>query len=184
MGERRSRSTSKREIPPAVIALDQPANVRWAIDYLCKDAPFSKGGEGGELAMFHIGAVLKDHGISLDLALALVNEHYNNAAHCDPLWSDQDELRAKLRNGYVYANGMLPGEDTAEYAFAGEPFDIDDIKTDITEAEVRAQAEGRRLVEQRRASGANIIRTDAQGRRKTRHFVMVDGVKIPVFEKD
>ena len=184
MGERRSRSTTPREIPAAVIALDQPGNVRWATDYLCKDAPFSKCGEGGEFAMFRIGAALKDHGISLDLALALVNEHYNNAAHCDPLWSDQNELRAKLRNGYVYSTEYLPGEDTAEYAFAGEPFDIDNIKTDITEGEVRAQAEGRRLVEQRRASGAKIIRTDAQGRRKTRRFVTVDGVKIPVFEKD
>ena len=183
-GPRRSRSTTPREIPAAVIALDQPGNVRWAIDYLQKDAPFSQGGEGGEWAMFQIGAVLKDHGISLDLALALVNEHYNNPAHCNPLWSDQDELRAKLRNGYVYSTEYLPGEDTAEYAFADEPFDPDKIKTDITEDEVRRQAEGRRLVEQRRASGAPIIRTDAQGRRKTRRFVMLDGVKIPVFEKD
>jgi bifunctional DNA primase/polymerase-like protein len=169
-----------------VIPLDLPQHIVWAVDYLRRDAPPSHAGDGGEWAVFEIAATLKDYGISYEKAVELINNIYNNKAHCKPPWSDAVELRAKIANGYRYANKRCaPGGATALYEFQGDEIDVDSIPVSISEAEARRQARGRRLMSDARTFGLPIIRTRADGYSKTKRYVRgPDGVKIPVFDKD
>jgi hypothetical protein len=169
-----------------VIPLDLPQHIAWAVNYLRRDAPPSHAGDGGEWAVFKIAATLKDHGISYEKAVELINNIYNNEAHCKPPWSDGVELRAKIANGYRYANKRCaPGGATALYEFQGDEVDLDSIPVSISEAEARQQAEGRRLMNHARAAGLPIIRTRADGYSKIKRYVRgPDGVKIPIFDKE
>jgi hypothetical protein len=67
-----------------VIALDQPRTIERAKHYLQADAPPSHEGDGGEFAVFLVAARLKDFGISYPVACDLMDEIYNNEAHCKP----------------------------------------------------------------------------------------------------
>lgn len=107
------------------IVLDKEENVRWAINYLENDAPPSIMGSNGEYTLLLIGGTLKDRGISLDMAITLVDQYYNVFGKCDPLWSVgegplQDRLEAKLKNAYSYLRKSAPGSDTSEAEFFGE----------------------------------------------------------------
>ncbi len=121
-----------KEKPKAVVSqiagdveLDAEPNVKWFIDYLKFDAPPSIEGSGGEKVLLDVFGVGKDHGVSMDRAIELVDEHYNCAPTCDPLWlngegPDADRLDVKARNAYGYLTENAPGERTPEFEFGGD----------------------------------------------------------------
>src|SRR5581483_10242192 len=120
----RRRADRAEQPQDPVVDLDKPEHVAWAINYLKNHAPVSKQGSNGDNTVLQVAGVLKDHGISEDMALALMAEHYND--RCEPPWSigegaDADRLDVKVRNAYAYLRDKAPGEDTAEAHFATDP---------------------------------------------------------------
>jgi hypothetical protein len=111
------------DVNERVIELDQPDNVLWAIDYLQHEAPPSIEGHGGEFTMLKIAMTLRDYGISFELGLELINDHFNIPEHCTPTWA-ADELSAKVRNGYTYPSVRKIGAATAEAEFADDDFEV------------------------------------------------------------
>jgi hypothetical protein len=116
-----------------VVALDKPANVEWAKDYLLHDAPRSVAGEGGEQNTLDVATVLKDYGISEATALDLMAEFYNVSDKCDPIWSmdetpPEDSLVVKVHNAYTYKRNTAPGALSAEAEFEDADFDPDTIR--------------------------------------------------------
>ena len=105
----------------AVVELDSDQQVAWAIDYLTNDAPPAIMGKNGENTLLIVAGVLKDYGISEDMAVELLLEHYNQ--RCDPPWGAfdgpvEDRLDVKVRNSRLYLKQTAPGAFTpaAEYA--------------------------------------------------------------------
>ena len=99
-----------------VIIQDQPQHIAWAIRYLIADAPPAIQGAGGDGQTFVVACVLKDQGISKEMAFPLMSDHYN--PRCIPQWSPE-ELTTKIENAYQYGTQLAPGEGTAEHDFAG-----------------------------------------------------------------
>jgi hypothetical protein len=108
----------------AVVEVDQPHNIEWAIHFLQHDADPAIEGRGGELTTFKVAAELRDHAISRIEAKLLMAAHYNVFPICDPLWSDTD-LDKKIDNAYDYSNINAPGASTAEAQFP--PLTADEI---------------------------------------------------------
>jgi hypothetical protein len=100
----------------AVVEVDQPHNIEWAIYFLKNDADEAIEGRGGELTTLKTAMELRDHGISRTQAKMLMADHYNVFPICDPLWTDTD-LDKKIDNAYDYANINAPGASTAEAQF-------------------------------------------------------------------
>ncbi len=128
--QKQANALTAADTSAAVIDMDQPHNIEWAIHYLRNDAPPSISGEGGEATTFKVACVLREHGISETQALDLMLEHYNIPGLCDPLWEIDglDGLAKKVNNAFTYASLNAPGQSTAEADFAGEP--VPEIKTD------------------------------------------------------
>lgn len=103
----------------AVIEVDQPGQIAWAIDYLMKDAEPSIEGKNGDLTTFRVACSLKDNGISEAKAVELMDIYYNTPGSCDPEW-DYDDLVAKVRNAYAYASLSQTGGKSAEAEFGDE----------------------------------------------------------------
>jgi hypothetical protein len=114
-----------------VVDLDQEHNIRRALHFLTHDARSSIEGRNGEKALFDTAAILKDLGISEDLAVVMIGRVYNvpkgdgRHPYCDPLWSmgdcaDADSLPVKVHNAYTYATENPPGCDGFS---AAEDFD-------------------------------------------------------------
>lgn len=103
----------------AVIEVDQPGQIAWAIDYLLKDAEPSIEGKNGDLTTFRVACSLKDNGISEAKAVELMDLYYNVPGSCDPEW-DYDDLVAKIRNAYAYASLSQTGGKSAEAEFGDE----------------------------------------------------------------
>jgi hypothetical protein len=116
-----------------LVELDQPVNIKWAIQYLTRDAPPSIVGKNGESVTLQVAAVLKDHGIATDTIIALMMEHYNvprdpenpSRPYCEPLWSffdgpTADRMDVKIRN-VRYLKQNAPGSATPEVDFAEQP---------------------------------------------------------------
>lgn len=99
------RSVAPREraadVGPLVSA-DRPDAVDRAILHL-RGCPAATEGAAGDLTTFKVAATLKDYGVSQDMAVELMAEHWND--RCEPPWS-YDELQVKVRNAYEY--GALP----------------------------------------------------------------------------
>lgn len=128
--KKQNKALALADTSTAVIDMDQPHNIEWAIHYLRNDAPPSISGEGGEATTFKVAATLREHGISETQALELMLEHYNVPGLCDPLWEVDglDGLAKKVNNAFTYANLNAPGQSTAEADFAGDP--PPEVKTD------------------------------------------------------
>jgi len=114
-----------------IVELDLPGNIDWAVDFLLQDARPSIQGRGGEKALFDTAAVLKDHGISQEMAVQLIDEYYNKPPQCDPVWRvgegpTEDRLDVKVANAYSYAKQNAPGFATAEADFADAPLPTDE----------------------------------------------------------
>jgi Bifunctional DNA primase/polymerase, N-terminal len=141
------RRTAERS-PPAdhcpVVELDQPANIEWAREFLRKDAPPAIEGQGGDATTFAVAAELRDHAISLPMAVELMATYYNEQK-CEPPWPI-DELTKKVENGFNYANLIPPGGDTAEAEFAKDDnCDVSEIPT-FGDAETIAREAAERTV--------------------------------------
>lgn len=106
-----------------VVELDLSSNIEWAVDFLLHGARPSIQGRGGEKRLFDTAAALKDHGISQETAVRLIDEHYNKPPQCDPVWLAgegpiQDRLEVKVANAYRYATKSAPGCATPQADFA------------------------------------------------------------------
>ncbi len=101
----------------AVVDLDKPEMIAWAIDYLRNDAEPAIEGEAGDFQTIKVPMTLRDNGISEALAVELMLEHYNE--RCQPPW-EIDGLTKKVTNGYAYASLSKVGGRTAEADFADD----------------------------------------------------------------
>ena len=126
----------------ASIVLDLDENVEWAKQWLLdpNGAPPSIEGQNGEKTVLDIAGVLKDHGISLECAIGLMDEFYNHPGKCDPLWRVgdgpvADRLDVKIANAYSYLRQTRPGEKSARGDFQGKDNNF------FTEAEDAADKE-------------------------------------------
>jgi hypothetical protein len=145
---------------PAV-DLDLPAHITWAIDYLKTDAPDCIEGRGGEKTLFDVAAKLKDNGISQEMAVELIDEHYNVPGRCDPLWlvgegPDADRLDVKVANAYTYAVENVPGSKTAAAEFAADPLPPSNDAETVKEGERKERAGKRETWETLRAGWVHI----------------------------
>ncbi len=139
--------------------LDEPPNIAWARDYLANDAEPSIEGQGGEQQMLKVAMALRDYAISEALAVELINELYNVEPKCSPIWA-LDELTAKVRNGYVYANQAMIGGKTAGAEFSDEPNDFTDADVMGDREKIKAQAKARTTDKKRPPPPANADQGD------------------------
>lgn len=131
---------------------DKPENVEWASNFLQYDAPLSRQGSNGDATILHVAGVLKDRGISEEMALDLMVEHYND--RCEPPWlvgegADADRLEIKVRNAYRYLRETQPGADTPEAEFGSDPL------PPPTDEERKAEEKAREKEQQRRKREGN-----------------------------
>ena len=100
-----------------LIEPDLPENVSLAVEWLKRGAKVAVQGHGGDHMAYATAAHLKSFGISQELALDLIWEHWN--PRCNPPWGAEeiDHLEAKVRNGYSY-NTSPPGNITPAYRVA------------------------------------------------------------------
>jgi hypothetical protein len=149
--KKKQNETLITDVNEAIIELDQPSNIGWAVDYLQHEAPPSIQGEGGEFTLLKIAMTLRDYGISFERGLELINEHFNRDEHCSPTWSG-NELSAKIRNAYTYANRRKIGAATAEADFGQDlPPEINYSITPIR----RRRIDKHRLAASQRAAALN-----------------------------
>lgn len=122
-----------------IVELDQDGNNDAAINYLKNDAPIARQGENGDAVTLQVAGRLKDMGISLSNAVALMGEHWN--PRCEPPWRIgegpvADRLDVKVRNAFTYLKQNAPGSDTPEADFSD--VDPDDTAEAVAAAEAAA----------------------------------------------
>jgi hypothetical protein len=139
------------------VELDQPTNIKWAIDFLQKNAPPAIEGSGGEFTTLKVAMTLRGYGISEHKTLELMCDFYNE--RCEPPWDldGNDGLAKKVENAFLYASLEAPGAATAEAHFRDDPPPL------LTEAEKRAAR--RRLADRIDPAGAR------RRKRKSRRLV-------------
>lgn len=101
-------ATKDRESERSLVdALDTDENIRRAERYL-RDAvragDVAIEGDGGDDKTYQVAAFLHDIGISRELAVDLLLEHWND--HCDPPWSEEeltDETHSPVYHAFEYA---------------------------------------------------------------------------------
>lgn len=100
-----------------IIEPDLPENVDLAVEWLKRGAKVAVQGHGGDHMAYATAAHLKSFGISQELALDLIWEHWN--PRCNPPWGPEEieHLETKVRNGYSY-NTSPPGNITPAYKVA------------------------------------------------------------------
>lgn len=91
-----------------VIDLDLPVALEHAARYLA-EAPEAVDGAGGDQTAFNVACGVRDLGVSEDVALDLMLEHWND--RCSPPW-EAEELAVKVRNAYAYGQNR-PGQRLA-----------------------------------------------------------------------
>jgi Bifunctional DNA primase/polymerase, N-terminal len=137
----------------AVIELDQPQNIKTAIDFLQQDAVAAIEGQNGDFNTLKTGMYLKDLGLSREIALDLMSEHYN--PRCEPPW-DRDDLAKKVENAFAYASLSKVGGKTAEADFADEPAPSIVPMGNPAKIEKERNEREARAVERREAAAAGI----------------------------
>lgn len=93
---------------------DEPAAVDRAIAYL-ETAPLAVEGSGGDHTTYTVAARVKDFGVSRDVAVDLLAEHWND--RCSPPW-DHEDLKTKVSNAYDFGTSPL-GIHSPAVDFAG-----------------------------------------------------------------
>lgn len=78
---------------------DTPENKQRFMEYLMTQAEPAVEGNGGDMMTFKIACRGRDFNLSQDACYSLMLAHYN--PRCTPEWHPE-ELRAKVRNAYVY----------------------------------------------------------------------------------
>jgi hypothetical protein len=113
-GDQRVRSETAVGVTP-----DTPAAVDRGVEYLRSQAPIAVEGEAGDHTTFVVACTLKDYGVSEDMAVDLMAEHW--LPRCEFSWPVEDAvewLKMKARNAYEY--GERPIGDLHPMAdFAG-----------------------------------------------------------------
>ncbi|MDR6827204.1 hypothetical protein J2X48_000922 [Bosea sp. BE271] len=89
----------EREQGPAV-SIDDPDDIVFAIHYLLKDAPIAIEGRGGNATTYAVAARVIEIGVSAELAVDLMAEHWNE--RCLPPWT-REELLTLCQNAQNYA---------------------------------------------------------------------------------
>lgn len=110
IGAPRDRATSEQ----AVAELDTPAAIQATIDYL-RDAPAAVEGSFGDNTTYAICCEVRDRGVSEEMALQLLWEHWNEK--CSPPWSFE-ELSTKVDSAYRHAQNPM-GAKAPEALFGG-----------------------------------------------------------------
>lgn len=110
---------SPKETQP-LCDLDEPRAIERAANWLVNEAPEAKEGEGGDQATFAVAARLRDFGVSEDMALDLLLEHWNEQKALPP-W-DSSELKRKVANAYTYGQNA-PGAISALADFEDHEID-------------------------------------------------------------
>lgn len=110
------------------VELDTDAAMRRASEWLKSGAKPAIEGEGGNSKTFATFAWLRENGISLALALALVRTYYN--PRCEPPWSPE-ELEQICENAYKYAKREVRAQDTMERRDRASEADIIAESTDV-----------------------------------------------------
>jgi hypothetical protein len=113
--------------PDPLVELDQPRFQSWAVEFLTRDAAKAIEGRSGDETTYQVACTLRGRGLSEDAAFDLMWQHYNN--RCEPPWT-ADDLKAKVKNAYKYANNR-PGWETAEAQFDDEPPEIPEGRTGV-----------------------------------------------------
>lgn len=119
-----SKASGVEDAAEAVVDLDKPENITWAIDYLQNDAEPAIEGKNGDHTTLRVAMSVKDIGISRGLAIELMLEHYN--PRCEPAWTIED-LTRKVDNAFAYASHSKVGGKTAEADFGDDAPDLDSI---------------------------------------------------------
>ena len=119
-----------KELPDRLVDLDGEEAVALATAYLLDQAPTSVEGQGGDHTAFTVAAFLKDYGISEDMTVHLMLEHWND--RCTPPWEDND-LAVKVHNAFRYGENA-PGSKNPAHWFEGidiepepPPAQLDDL---------------------------------------------------------
>jgi hypothetical protein len=102
-----------------LIEPDLEENINKATTWLQTDAQIAIEGQGGDGMAYATAAHMKSFGISPDLALELMWDHWN--PRCDPPWSgdEYEHFTSKVENGYSY-NTSPPGNITSAYRKAAK----------------------------------------------------------------
>lgn len=117
----RAAKTKIERVDDIVVDLDKPENIAWTKDYLKEDAEPAVEGKNGDHTTLRVAMSVKDQGISRDLAIELMLEHYN--PRCAPPW-EAEALTRKVDNAYAYAKHSKAGGKTAEADFTSEGDEI------------------------------------------------------------
>ena len=96
---------------PAVV--DQAAAIARARQYIEHDAPLAIEGQGGDQTTYAVACRVRDFGVDIDGAFALLSENWND--RCSPPW-DLDALADKVAHAYTYAQDT-PGNAAPEAVF-------------------------------------------------------------------
>lgn len=111
----------KRDEGPAV-NIDEPDDIVYAIHYLAKDAPASVKGRGGNNTAYAVAARVLEIGVSVDLAVELMLEHWND--RCPPGWAP-DRLRLIVEHAATYMQARQGSGGVAALADqGGDPGDV------------------------------------------------------------
>lgn len=117
----RVRTGKKPQTP--LIELDQEHHIAQAVAYL-EQAEGAEYGKGGDNYTITVAARLKDLGISEEMAVELMLEHWDDK--CSPPWGPGG-IALKVKNSYQHCTQKAPGEATAEGAFAEVIDEYDDL---------------------------------------------------------
>lgn len=90
--------------------LDTPTALSAAESYLQNVAPEAIQGQGGDAITFKVAARVLDFGVSPEMALELMDTHYN--PRCDPPWEIED-LQAKIDNAAQYRQSEIGRDNPA-----------------------------------------------------------------------
>lgn len=102
------REPQKRSITDVSTVLDTDAAVKRAIEYLEAAMPAIEG-QGGDAHTYKVACAVRDFGISPDLCLELMLEHWDYRN--EPPWGE--ELAVKVDNAYSYAENSVGSLDPA-----------------------------------------------------------------------
>lgn len=102
---------NKAESREPLTDLDTEHAIHRAADYLLHTAPEAIEGAGGDHTTFQVAARVREFGISADMALTLMAEHWNDEK-ASPPWAI-DDLQVKVENAYRYADGPWGGASAA-----------------------------------------------------------------------
>lgn len=98
------------EAPAVVGELDTPAAVESAHAFLCGPAPLAVEGCGGDACTYRVANHVLDRGVSPEMALQLMAEHWN--PRCSPPW-ELDDLERKIGNAAQYRQAPVGRDNPA-----------------------------------------------------------------------